>query len=152
MPDFDKNGNVLGDASGGGLSSLSGISQGITSLTDIVGGLGMGQFDYSQDGYTVEDAVKAAKAKSAKIGGGVGSGIGMAVGSIIPGLGTALGGALGGVLGKAFGGLAGGGKARETANRVLDNREAKMNSILEQKRNAFKENEMLNGSSILQTF
>lgn len=101
------------------------IKEGVDNLIGGIEGITMGKFDYGGD-YSMQDASNWGKERGSKIGKMFGP----------------LGGLIGGIIGQN--------KAEERAKVVLDNRENKMNQLLEQQRqkiesaNLFKATQDLN--------
>lgn len=101
------------------------MKEGVDNLIGGIEGITMGKFDYGGD-YSMQDASNWGKERGSKIGNMFGP----------------LGGLIGGIIGQN--------KAEERAKVVLDNRENKMNQLLEQQRqkiesaNLFKATQDLN--------
>ena len=83
-----------------------GISQGL-EMIDGIGAISKGKFDYGQQNYSIQDASNW------------GSERGKAIGNMF------------GPLGKIIGGIIGAKKAEKEAKIILDNRQAKMNDLLD---------------------
>jgi hypothetical protein len=126
----------------------------VTSATDIIGGLTMPKLDYGGI-ETMEDAkliAQQAKDKAGKIGSGIGGAAGAAIGSVVPVLGTAVGGMIGSLLGGLGGQLFGGGAQAEKAKAIANERQAKMNAIIQSRKDRAMEYDLVNGNTIFQSF
>lgn len=140
-------------AMGGG--SFGGAMPYIGAATDVLGAAFKPRLDFSNI-ETMDDAAeiaRQAKERSSQIGKGVGSAAGAAIGSVLlPGIGTAIGGALGGALGGAAGGIFGGNRQGERAEAIAKEREAKMNAIIQARKDRANEYALINGNTIFQSF
>ena len=122
---------------------------------EIVSGMTMPNIDYGQI-QGMDDAqmiAEQAKQRSSSIGKGIGGGIGAALGSVLmPGIGTAIGGALGSKLGEAGGGLFGGNRQAATAERIAKDRESKLKSIIDARKERAMQHDLINQNTIFQSF
>lgn len=145
--------NAQNAAIGGG--GLSGAMPYIGAATDVLGAAMKPRLDFSNI-ETMDDAAeiaRQAKERSSQIGKGIGSAAGAAIGSVLlPGVGTMIGGALGGALGDAAGGMFGGNRQGERAEAIAKEREAKMNAIVQARKDRANEYALINGNTIFQSF
>lgn len=145
--------NAANAATGGG--GLAGAMPYVNAAGDILQGAMMPKIDYGNV-QTMEDAqaiAQQAKQRASGIGKGVGSAAGAAIGSVLlPGIGTAIGGALGGALGGAAGGMFGGNRQAERAEQIAKDREAKMNAIIQSRKDRASEFALASGNTIFQSF
>ena len=138
---------------GGG--SFGGAMPYLDAAKDIFGAAFKPRLDFGSI-ETMDDATeiaRQAKERASGIGKGVGSAAGAAIGSVLlPGIGTAIGGALGGALGGGLGGIFGGNRQAERAEAIAKEREAKMNAIVQARKDRANEYALINGNTIFQSF
>jgi hypothetical protein len=157
-------GSALGSAIGQAASNVGGGSSGFSASSampyigaglDVISGLAMPKIDYSEV-ETMDDAqaiAQQAKERASKIGKGLGSAAGAAIGTfLLPGIGTALGGALGGAIGDAAGGGLGGNRQAQKAEAIAKSREAKMNEIVQARKDRAMQYDLARGNTIFQSF
>lgn len=122
---------------------------------DVISGLAMPKIDYSEV-ETMDDAqaiAQQAKERASKIGKGLGSAAGAAIGTfLLPGIGTALGGALGSAIGDAAGKGLGGNRQAQKAEAIAKSREAKMNEIVQARKDRAMQYDLARGNTIFQSF
>lgn len=93
--------------------------KGLSYATGLAEAFATPKFDYSQENYSVEDAMAAGKNRAAGIGK-----------ALLPGIGSIFG-------------LIGQRKARLRAENILGNRESKMNNIMDFQRKKLQDNALL---------
>lgn len=119
----------------GGLTPLGMIQGGIDGMTQIGETLMKGNFDYGQANYSIADAKK--------FGAERGKGIGEGISKSIPLVGKMLAGPFG-MIGQAIAAKI----AENRARPVIENREAKMDSLVDAQREKIRENRFFRESDL----